>query len=267
MNGWRVTLPNPGLGREEKKMKNVRGRFARSLWVGLLLIGTLLLGACAGEEAKTARTTITVVGVGESSGAPDTASIQLGVSLVDEDLSRAVQEAHATSGRITQAMLTAGLTEEDVRTTNYSIWREDVHDPQTGMPTGESRYHVDTTVEVVVHDVGRLGEIIGIGLDAGANNVFGINFAIENTAPLEAEARAMAMADVEARASQIAGEMGVELGKPVAIAEGTGGLASPFATYGLKGEAIGIGGAGPAPISPGEMTVTIQITATYEVNE
>jgi len=244
MNGWRVTLPNPGLGREEKKMKNVRGRFARSLWVGLLLIGTLLLGACAGEEAKTARTTITVVGVGESSGAPDTASIQLGVSLVDEDLSRAVQEAHATSGRITQAMLTAGLTEEDVRTTNYSIWREDVHDPQTGMPTGESRYHVDTT-----------------------NNVFGINFAIENTAPLEAEARAMAMADVEARASQIAGEMGVELGKPVAIAEGTGGLASPFATYGLKGEAIGIGGAGPAPISPGEMTVTIQITATYEVNE
>jgi len=164
MNGWRVTLPNPGLGREEKKMKNVRGRFARSLWVGLLLIGTLLLGACAGEEAKTARTTITVVGVGESSGAPDTASIQLGVSLVDEDLSRAVQEAHATSGRITQAMLTAGLTEEDVRTTNYSIWREDVHDPQTGMPTGESRYHVDTTVEVVVHDVGRLGEIISTRL-------------------------------------------------------------------------------------------------------
>ena len=241
------------------------------LSVGVLLTMLLLLlvlAGCVGSTGMNAtneRLTLSVVGYGQATGVPDLANIQLGVSLVDEDLRKVLDEGNATIDSITETLLAQGLQVGDVRTTNYNIWREDIYDRETGMPTDEKRFHIDINLDLTVRDVERIGELVGIGLDAGANTVNGISFAIEDTSVLEAEARAKAITDVKNRAEQLAVSLGKSLGDPISIGEGVAGAPGPVYSFGLKGDVAGMGGGGGAAISPGQTTIVMQVNIIYEL--
>jgi uncharacterized protein YggE len=232
----------------------------------VLLILTTGCSSLGGTSLADESLTLSVVGYGQATGVPDLANIQLGVSLVDEDLGEVIDEGNATIQDITDALLAEGLGELDVRTTNYSLWREDIYDPNTGMPTGDIRYHIDISLELTIREVDQIGEFVAVGLDAGANNVYGISFAIEDTAALEAEARSEAIADVKERAEQIAKGLGMSLGDPISVGEGVAGAPGPVYNYGLKGEVVGLGGGGGgAAISPGQTTIVMQVNVIYEL--
>lgn len=238
----------------------------------IILVLVLLVAGCAsgnGTGLTEERLTLSVTGYGQASGTPDLANAQLGVSILDADIGQAINEANATIERITNAVVAQGVSSNDVLTSNYSVWSEDVYDPQTGMPTGETRYRVDINLAITVRDVHRLGDLITVGLDAGATNISGINFTIDDTATLEAEARSNAIADVRDRAEKLAQGLGMTLGNPISVGEGSAGAPGPIYSYGLKGD-IGLGGGGvgagmPSTISPGQTTIGVQVTIIYEL--
>jgi hypothetical protein len=237
------------------------------LVLGLLVAGC---GSANGTGLPEERLTISVTGYGEASGTPDLANAQLGVSIVDPDIGQAINEANAAIERITDAVVGQGVSSNDVMTSHYSVWSEDVYDPQTGMPTGETRYRVDINLAITVRDVHRMGELIAVGLDAGATNISGINFTIDDTDALEAEARIKAIADVRDRAEKLAQGLGMTLGNPISVGEGTAGAPGPVYSYGLKGDIGGIGGGGvgagaPSTISPGQTNIGVQVTVIYEL--
>lgn len=251
--------------RQAKLFKSIR-------IVPIFLVLILLVAGCEsgnGIKLPEERLTLSVTGYGQASGTPDLANAQLGVSIVDPDIGRAINEANATIERITDAVVAQGVSSNDVLTSHYSVWSEEVHDPQTGMPTGETRYRVDINLAITVRDVHRMGDLITIGLDAGATNISGINFTIDDTAALEAEARSNAIADVRDRAEKLAQGLGMTLGNPISVGEGSAGAPGPIYSYGLKGD-IGIGGGGvgagvPSLISPGQTTIGMQVTVIYEL--
>lgn len=207
-----------------------------------------------GDEARS----ITVLGHGEATGIPDVALIQLGVNLFESDLSQAVSEANETVQRVHDALLEFGIEQADIQTTNYNVWPEDQHDPETGMYTGERMFRVEVTMQVVVRDAERMSEVLDAGLEAGANNVYGISFRIDDTKPIAREARSNAIADATSRAEQLTIGMGLELGPVVSISEGVG--QSQF----VPPEYYGIGGGGGS-ISPGQSTVMVEVQVTYQV--
>jgi len=201
----------------------------------------------------------------EALGEPDVAIINLGVNITDREVVTAVDEANAIIDAIGQSVEALGVEPQDVTTVSYNVWPEYRWDPETGQQTDEITYHIDSTVRVVVRQVETMGEIISAGLEAGANNVYGIEFNIQDTAALEAEARIAAVADARARAESLAAEMGVTVGEPVSISENS--YATPYVSPIIE-RAAGMGGGDAAPISPGQMTVQIQVTVTFElVNE
>jgi len=240
--------------------------------VPIILVMMLLVAGCGsanGTGLTEERLTVSVTGYGQAEGTPDLASAQLGVSIVDADIGKAINEANATIERITNAVVAQGVSSNDVLTTNYSVWSEEVYDHQTGIPTGETRYRVDINLAITVREVHRMGELIAVGLDAGATNISGINFTIDDTAALEAEARGNAIADVRDRAEKLAQGLGMTLGKPLSVGEGSAGALGPTYSYGLKGD-VGIGGGGvgagvPSIISPGQTTIGVQVTIIYEL--
>ncbi|MCK5634007.1 MAG: SIMPL domain-containing protein [Anaerolineales bacterium] len=241
--------------------------------VPIFLVLVLLVAGCAssnGTGLPEERLTLSVTGYGQASGTPDLANAQLGVSIVDPDIGKAINEANATIERITNAVVAQGVSSNDVLTSNYSVWSEDVYDPQNGMPTGETRYRVDISLAITVREVHRMGDLIAVGLDAGATNVSGINFTIDDTAALEAEARSSAITDVRDRAEKLAQGLGMTLGDPISVGEGSAGAPGPVYSYGLKGDIGGIGGGGvgagvPSIISPGQTTIGVQVTVIYEL--
>jgi hypothetical protein len=140
------------------------------------------------------------------------------------------------------------------------VWPEDRYDPQTGQPTGERIYHVDSTVIAKIRQIDRAGEAIELALDAGANNVYGLSFGIDDTSALEAEARQLAIQDARERAEQLAEQFGVGLGKVLTINEAAYG---PVMTYPT---AFGMGGGeGAPPISEGALALNITVNVTYAI--
>lgn len=231
-----------------------------------LLAAALVVAGCGvtgAPAADSARDSIAVSGFGEATGTPDMATVQLGVETRADSIAQAVETSNQTVERVTQALLDFGIAANDIQTTNFNVWYQEDFEPMTGQPTGERTYHVDSTVRVIVRDIGRVSQTIQAGLDAGANNVFGLSYGIDDTAELEAAAREQALQDARDRAGQLASSLGLTLGEPLMVSELVGGSVVSLAEVGLA-RGLGGGGGGP-PLSPGELTVSIQVDVMYAI--
>lgn len=201
--------------------------------------------------------TIAVGGFGQASGAPDVVYLQLGVNIVSEDIGGAVAEANDTMTAVRDALLEAGIAQEDMQTSGFGVWAEDVYGDQG--PTGDRRYHVDNTLRLTLRDADQTQAIIDVALNAGANNVYGLEFGIEDRTALEQEARLAAVADARERAAQLADAIGAELGDVIVVSEAvSGGL--PVYDFG------GRGGGAAGPIEQGVLTVEVQVDVTFAIN-
>jgi len=227
------------------------------------LLGAVTLAGCGtAPVADTGQETISVTGYGEARGDPDIATMNIGVNVVNTSIDAAVEESNETVARITAALKGMGILEADIQTTNFNVWKEDIYSPETGQVTGEQRYHVDSSVQVNVRDISLASQTLKVGIENGANNIYGPSFGIDNTDPLAAQARADAIADARARAEQVAAELGVTLGDVMSVKEISGGpVFAYFAAPGLGG---GGGGEGP-PISEGSLTVSIQMEVNFSI--
>ncbi len=207
---------------------------------------------------------ITVVGTGKASGQPDVAHVTVGIETQGSSLQTAVDENKTKMAALLDALKAQGLAEKDIRTSNYSVYTERVASPAVGaekpVSTDQMIYHVTNQVDVTVRDVSKLGDVLDKAVAAGANNIYGVNFSVEDTAQLEADARAKAVADAKARATDLAKLNGVALGDVISVSEVIGGGPMP-----LMSSAAGLGGGGGTPVQPGELEMTISLQVTYAI--
>ena len=122
---------------------------------------------------------------------------------------------------------------------------------------------VDNTVYITLRDIQSIGSVIDASIAAGANNIYGITFDVEDKEAALAEGRTLAVANARANAEQLAEAAGVELGEVQSISYYTGYSAPVYYdTKGVGGAAISTG----VPISPGQMTLTVDVSVTYEIH-
>jgi len=228
--------------------------------IATLSLAALTGCAPAGASPVEEPATISVSGYGDAAGAPDLVSIQLGIQEMGADVGEAVESVNAITEAIRDSVLSLGVEESDVQTTNYSVWPEERFDPESGLPTDERVFRVESTLRITVRDVSVLGDVIDQGLSAGANNVWGISFGLEDPSSLQAEARSAAVLDARARAEQLAEEMDLEIVEVLRVTEGVPGGVYPVD---VREAAVGMGGG--APISSGELQVSVQVQVTYAV--
>ena len=228
------------------------------------LIAVIGLAACApqpvGSSSQPYMDTISVTGTGEAVGAPDVASISLGISITKTSIADAMDESNEVMEDITDALTALGVAAEDIQTSNFSIWPEDRREPNTGELLGERNYRVENTITVKVRDLSILAQVIEEALDNGANNLYGLNFSVDDSSALASEARALAVADARDRAEQLAQELGVELGDARIASEQFGGIEVRMES------ARPMGGGGGPELSEGSIVVAIQVNVTYAMS-
>ena len=227
------------------------------------LIGLLTLSACAtpaaGGGAVEQPHTISVTGNGIAYGKPDIAIAQIGVQTRDENPGRAVSENTEKMNAVIAALKELGVEEKDIQTSNFSVYAQQNYDTN-GVPT-DYTYVADNTVSVTIRNLSKVGDALGRAVAAGANSIYGVSFTVSDQSALEAEARDKAMADAKARAEQLAAAAGVTLEKPMNISEYSYGPAPVAADVRAFAEASG--GAGPVPVSTGQIQVNLQVSVTY----
>ena len=114
-----------------------------------------------------------------------------------------------------------------------------------------------------VRELETLSDVIDGAAAAGGNSIVinSIQFMIDDTAPLQTEARSLAVKDAEAKAQTLAKASGVRLGEPITITESTY-FEGPPVPYARTAEAAFDTA---TPIAPGEHTVTVTVTVVYEI--
>lgn len=209
---------------------------------------------------------ISVTGQGEAFGKPDLAQIDAGVQTFEDTVVEASRQNQAVVDRIFQALEEQGIDESDIQTANYSIWAEQEY-PRPGEGDNKPRitgYRVSNIVHVKVRDIDGVGDVLAAVTDAGANSVNGIQFTVEDSDALEAQARRLAMADARSRAESLAGLAGVELGEVLAISMSSApGFPRPYAAARMMEMADA--GAPVPGIVAGQQSVSVNIDVTYAI--
>jgi uncharacterized protein YggE len=236
--------------------------------IPLLAAGVLLLAACGQEPEVTVNagsgdgdaTGISVTGQGRVTGIPDTLTLDLGVAVLRDSVDEATGEAARLADALIAALSDNGVAEEDIQTSNYSIWPEWDYRNETQTLRG---YRVTNTVTVKIRDLDRAGATIDAATAAGGDEIVvnGLRFSIEDNEELLELARANAWNDAEEKARQLARLAGIELGTPVSIVESVGQAPTPVPYRELADEA----GAATTPIQPGEQEVTVTLQVRFGI--
>lgn len=228
----------------------------------LAIVALGFTGMAAAQDAANSTRSITVSGQGDAAGQPDQATISAGVQTYAATAIASSKENQEIVARVMQALRNADIEDKDIQTADYSIWPQQRNDPRNTGDTTITGYRVSNTVRVTVRDIDRLGEILAAVTNAGANTIHGVNFSVEDSAALEALARAAAMGDARNRAESLAELAGVELGKVLAISMSSGG-GYPMPMVGAR-MAMAEFDSGPS-ISAGQLSVSVQVQVSYEI--
>lgn len=214
----------------------------------------------ASPVAGNTQATVSVSGVGIVTTTPDTASVQLGVTVTDATLANAQSQASTQMQAIIEALSTAGVEEKDIQTSSYYVSVVQNYD-SNGNPSEVTNFQVQNMVNVVVRDIDNVGPILDGAVAAGANTVYGVNFYLDDSSAASTQARALAVQDAQKRAQELAEAAGMTLGPVVSITEGY----SSGPVYGKGGGAMAADSAAQAPIQVGTTTIEVDVNVVYQL--
>lgn len=227
----------------------------------------VVLAACGGttpqaitvNNSEESQMGISVSGMGEVTGTPDTVEVDLGVSIlaatVDEATSLAAERAEA----LIAALTSNGVAQDDITTTDYSIY------PEYDYTTNAQRllgYRVSNTVRAKIRNVQETGPVLDSVTAAAGDEVriSGLRFSIEDNADLITAAREAAWNDAMAKATQLAELSGQTLGAATSISET---LSNPPTPIPYAAEDAGGAERAMTPIEPGTSAVTINLQVEF----
>jgi uncharacterized protein len=234
---------------------------ARYIFVGALVLAVLALGGCSTKVVTTEGAaplyTVTTNGTGETVAAPDTAEMYFGATVQSDDAKDALSRANESAQAITAAVKDAGVASEDIQTANVSVYPEQNYDGPTPVITG---YRASIQVRVKVRDIEQIGEVIGAASDAGANEIGGPSFMLEEDADATNEAIELAIEDARNRAKVMAKAAGKQLGEIISVSET--GATTPF-YRGAVAESMDAASA--VAIEPGQLDISTTVTVVFEL--
>lgn len=201
---------------------------------------------------------ITVSSVGTATGIPNTLEIDVGVSVLADNVAEASAAAAKGGQAVIAALTSGGVAETDMTTTEYNIQQEYDYSGNQQRLIG---YRVGNTVRAKVREVGRAGEIVDAVSAAGGDHsrIRGLRFGVEDETALEAAAREDAWNEALAKATQLAELSGQTLGKATSIRET---VRSPVVPVRMLADTAMAEGA-PTPIQPGTSTVTVDLEVEF----
>jgi uncharacterized protein YggE len=181
---------------------------------------TFLNNALWAQTAQSGRHLVGASGQAIVSVKPDQAKLDVGVvtqAATAQDA--AAQNATQVESVLAQLRTVLGSA-ADIKTIGYSL-SPNYRYPQ-GAPPVLMGYTASNTVEVVMTDLSLIGRTIDAASQAGANNVQGLQFRIQDEEPVRQQALGMAAKQAKAHAQAIASGIGASLGAVVFAQEGGG---------------------------------------------
>jgi len=221
-----------------------------------------------------------VDGTGTATAVPDTGVVNLGVTQTSTTVAQAQSKTNGIANKIIEDIKKLGVSEKDIKTTNYSVNPNYNSNPKPLIPNGTQNmmypiqtggsdqqiigYTVTQNLEIDVKQMDKTNKIVDTATADGANLIGQISFSFsdEIKTKLENKARADAIKEAKQKAQNLAGLSGINLGKLINVVESN--QIRPWGMMGTSMKASGQDLQPPTNVTPGENTVSITVTLSYE---
>jgi len=238
-----------------------RNRYAIGALLAALIVALVALPAFTKGDTTPAgagTNTVTASGSGTTQAAPDTAEMSFGVTTTSSNAKSALDDASKIAAQIASAVKKQGIADKDIQTRDVSVYPETTEQNGKQVITG---YQASLNVRVKVRDIAKLGEIISAANAAGANDISGPTFSVDDPAPARARAIDEAVADARQSAEAMAKAAGKSVGAVLSMSSSDVGPV-PGPMYG----ASDMGAAAKAvPIEPGQLDITANVAVVFEL--
>jgi len=239
-------------------------RIVRNLGLGLLMAAAAL--PALAQEAPPARaagednaTRLQLSAYGQVQVVPDRAVITLGVVARAATAAQAMADDAARMTAVIGALRQAGLPDKAIQTSNLSLNAQ--YSYQQGQAPKLAGYQAANDVTITVDDLSRLGAAVDASVAAGADQVNGISFGLKDPQVAEDAARRAAVDALRDKAVLYAAAEGLKITRLVSLSEGGEAQPQPVRPMMMMAKAV----APSTPVSPGQLTVRIDIDGTYEL--
>ncbi|UAK24877.1 SIMPL domain-containing protein [Sphingomonas nostoxanthinifaciens] len=226
----------------------------------------LFLAVCAAAPALAADempqpiagTRLDISATADVTRPPDIARIGAGVVTQADSAVVALRDNAARMTATVAALRRAGVAAADIQTSAITLTpRYRYADNQPPTLTG---YEASNRVSVRLRGVERVGPTIDALVAAGANQLDGPNFEVEDPKAALDEARTKAIAEARARATLYARATGLSVRRIVRIDEQSAGGGQP-----VRPMMLAMRKADATPVEAGEQTLSVTVQVTFEL--
>jgi uncharacterized protein YggE len=228
-------------------------------------------------------TLLTVTAEGRSLRQPELAVFTAGVTTNGKTAGEALAENSRAMSRVIAALKAAGIAERDIQTSNLSIspiYSDPNRDAMMAARVNGTQYvplppeqqvariigyNATNQVSVRQRKLGDYGKVIDTLVSAGANQVNGPAFQMDDPDPALDEARVAAMKKARQRAEHYARAAGLRVARVVSISESGGYYSPPPVIFARAASMESAPPPPPAPVQPGELQMTANVTVLYEL--
>lgn len=203
--------------------------------------------------------TFNVTGEGKVEVSPDIAVVNAGVTASGASVKIVQEEINSKINKISASIKELGVSESDIKTTNYNIYPNYDYRETTQKITG---YNASTNLQIKARNIDRVNEVIDAATTNGANQVSGVTFEVDDKSKALDEARKLAVADARKKAEQAASTAGFSLGRVINYNESTSEfppIIMPMVAERASTDTT------PTKVEPGSNEISITVTLSYEI--
>jgi len=217
--------------------------------------------ALADTTTTSVTPTVSVSGTGKITVKPTIARISFGVFTHDDKSSVAQADNDAIMARISAALKAAGIKDEDIQTTGYSLQPRYTYDRETQKSILDG-YDMNHSMSITVRTIADAGKFVGIIADNGANTVNGIAFDVDDATLEQTRLTALdlAMANARKKADIVAKAAGRTI-LSVQTVVVNDASSTPYPVY---RNSVATGTAeSVAPVEAGSLDIQVSVSVVY----
>ncbi|HMJ91884.1 MAG TPA: SIMPL domain-containing protein [Candidatus Acidoferrum sp.] len=209
--------------------------------------------------------------------APDEVELMLSIETFDATLAKAKQDNDLKIKTVLESLKSHKLDARSIQTDAIVIephyWNRNSSDNPA--PPKLTHYTVRRNVIVALKDVSKFETILAAALESGANYVQDITFKSSALRKHRDQARSMAIRAAKEKATALAGELGMKVGKPFTITENGGNYFPTYRSSGrgnaLMNAQISVASDVPAAevvqgtFAPGQISIEANVSVVFEL--
>jgi uncharacterized protein YggE len=218
-----------------------------------MALGVCDLGASAlAQERPTPA--VTVVGEASIALAPDLALVRAGVTTQGKTAREASEANNKALAPLMAALKESGIEDRDIETARLSV--QPVYEQNRGAAGRIAGFQASNQVTIKLRAIARVADVVDRLIAAGATDFAGVEFRVSTPSPALDEARTQAVADARRKAEIYAKAAGAGVGRALSIEEGLAQGPIP-----LRSAPTALS----TPIAPGEQTLHLAVTVSFEL--